>query len=358
MYAYINGVKKYYSLRCYIKNPKHWKAEKQEVSVLADNWHDINNTIKTILNKANAFVLNANFEGARINIDEFDLLMRGTNHDRNIVVEFIANYLEKFGNRYKLGTIRCYKSEINKLNRYKEKVSFNELTPLFWSGYVSHFISIGNNQNTIEKTFRILKAFIHLAIEHGVINDNPLKKVKVKRIPGGMVNLTIEELSKLENVYKGILTQYQKNVLQCFLFACYTGLRYQDVKELKGVHIIENERIEKNMQKNGRAVIVELSNRAKALLPVIELESASLFRVYANQAMNRELKILAEKAKITKKVSFHVARHTFASITLSLSSDLAAVQQLCGHSRVQTTLIYAKVLEEQKKAAIEKWNTA
>ena len=358
MYAYINGVKKYYSLRSYIKNPNLWNSDKQEVSVRADNWHEINNKIKNYLNKANGYALSADVEGFKINIEEFDLLMRSSNYDRNSIVDFVENYIAKYGNRYKPGTIRCYKSELNKLNKYREKVSFTDLTPFFWTGYYSFLKSGGRNQNTIEKTFRILKAFIHQAIEHGVIKENPLKKVKVKRIPGRMVYLTLEELNGLENVYKGILTQYQKTVLQYFLFACYTGLRYQDIKELKGIHIVENTRIEKTMQKNGRGVTVELSNRAKALLPKIELKASPVFRVYSNQPTNRELKVLAKLAKITKNVSFHVARHTFATITLELSKDIAAVQQLCGHSKIQTTLIYAKVLEEAKKAAIEKWNTA
>jgi len=358
MYANINGVKKYYSLRSYIKNPNHWNPEKQEVSVRADNWHEINNKIKNYLNKAGNFALNADHEGSKINIDEFDLLMRNSSVDRKCIVDFVENYLVEYGNKYRIGTIRNYKSELNKLNKYREKVSFTDLSPLFWAGYCSYLKSGGRNQNTVEKTFRTLKTFIHQAIEHGVIKENPLIKVKVKRIEGRMVYLTLEELNKLEQVYKGILTQYQKTILQYFLFACYTGLRYQDIKELKGIHIIENTRIEKTMQKNGRRVTVELSDRAKALLPVIEIKTAPVFRVYSNQPTNRELKELAKLAEITKNVSFHVARHTFATITLELSNDIAAVQQLCGHSKIQTTLIYAKVLESQKKSAIEKWNTA
>lgn len=358
MYAYINGVKKYYSLRQYISNPKHWNPDKQEVSVKCDNWHLINNTIQVYLTKARNFVLTANVEGIKINISEFDRLRRRDSTEGDDITKFIENYIKNFGNRLKPATIASYEVQIRKLNRFRSKTAFTDLSPFFWTQYQSYMISLGNNQNTIEKAFRILKVFIHLAIDHGIIKENPLVKVKVKRVNGHMDYLSLEELSVLEKLYKGILTKYEKNVLRSFLFACYTGLRYQDIKEIQGIHIFENSRIEKEMQKNGRKVTIELSDRAKALLSEIEIKTMPLFRVYANQPINRALKVLASKAGIQKKVTFHVSRHTFATITLSLSNDIAAVQKLCGHAKIQTTQIYAKVLDKQTKMAIDKWNTA
>lgn len=358
LYANINGVKKYYSLHKYVQNPKHWNPDKQEVSVYCDNWDVINKTIQNYLSKTREFIWDADRDNSIISLDKFDRYMRGASNNNNSVIKFAENYILKFGNKYKPATLRSYKSQLNKLRKYNEKVLFSDLNFLFWTEYASYLIGIGNKQNTLAKSFRIIKVIINQAIEHGIIKDNPLNKVKVKSVPGTRSFLTFDELKSLEDVYKGILTKYQKNVLRSFLFACYTGLRYQDVKGFKGYNIIEGSRIEKVMQKNGKPVIVPLSERAKALLPITYLPSSFIFRVYANQPTNKALKVLAAMAGINKNVSFHVARHTFATLTLGLSNDIAAVQKLCGHSKIETTMIYAKVLEAQKKAAIDKWNIA
>jgi site-specific recombinase XerD len=229
-----------------------------------------------------------------------------------------------------------------------------------WRKFENHLIKEGNSQNTILKRFKTLKVFIYRAIEQGIIKENPLKKIKIKSVEGQMLYLTIEEVNKLEKLFKGFLTNNLHKTLHYFLFACYTGLRYSDIKNLKFSNIYQDQEgkyIQKQVFKTKDFIKIPLSKRAIELIPSKSFNEKCVFDVYSNQETNRNLKDLMKLAGINKRITFHCARHTFATITLELDGDLSAVQKLCGHSKIQTTQIYAKVLDKSKQRAIDRWNT-
>ena len=115
--------------------------------------------------------------------------------------------------------------------------------------------------------------------------------------------------------------------------------------------------IEKEMFKTNRKVNIPLIEQAKKLIPKKELPEVPVFSVYCNQVTNRHLKNIMKLAGINKPISFHCARHTFATITLGLSNDIAVVSKMPGHTKIETTQIYAKVQDEQKRKAMGLWNT-
>jgi len=356
LYANINGVRKNYSLHKSILS-KYWNEPKQEVSATCPDWNIINSTIQDYLNKAKEFALYANIERRTIKLTELDDLLRGIQYDRNNIIAFIANDIAQFGSKFAPGTIAVYATQANKLKGFRENISFQELTPLVWRQYENYLVNLGNNQNTVFKAFRTLRVFINRAIEQGIIKENPLKSVKCKGIDGQMQFLTMNELETLEMIYQGFMTPDLKRVLQYFLFACYTGLRYSDTRDLKFANIFERSYIEMKIFKTSIIERIPLSDRAKLLLPATKsLPALPVFRVYCNQVTNRHLKSIMKYAGINKKISFHCARHSFATITLGLSNDIAAVQKLLGHTKIETTQIYARVLDNQKQAAIDKWN--
>jgi len=355
LYARINGKAKYYSLNKSVL-AKHWNEKKQEVFMSCPDWLDIKKLIKDFLGKSESLVSRANYENEVIKISEFDRLFRGVQFDHNNIIAFIENDIKEFSGKFQHGTIQVYKTVSNKIEAYQKDISFQELTPFWWRRFENNLIEKGNNKNTIHKTYRTLKTFIHRAIEQGIIKDNPLKTVKAEKAPGKMLFLTLEELNRLEKLYIGFLTPEYKRTLQYFLFACYTGLRYSDMQELKFKHIFEGQYIEKEIFKTKTVNRIQLNDRAKKLIPKMGLTEKPVFDVYCNQVTNRHLKDIMKLAKIEKRISFHCARHTFGTVSLSLSGDVAAVQKLMGHSKIETTLIYAKVLEAQKQNVIDKWD--
>ena len=358
LYANINGVKKYFTTGKSI-HPKHWNQKTQKVSANCNNFTDIQDAIDLFIGRAKEFTAMANIERRTLDLDAFEKMLRGVVYDQTDFIAFMEHDIKHNCSKYEKGTIANYKVQVSKLKGFRAKVPFMQLNPFFWREYESHLIGIGNSPNTVHKAFRTLKVFIYRAIEQGILQANPFIKVRVERKEGNMQYLTREELAKLEKLYTGFLTKDLKKTLRYFLFACYTGLRYSDVKELKYAHIFlgEHSYIEKEMFKTSRIVNIPLIEQAKTLIPEKALPQVLVFNAYCNQVTNRHLKSIMKLAGINKDISFHCARHTFATITLGLSNDIAVVSKLLGHTKIETTQIYAKVQDEQKRKAMGMWNS-
>ena len=146
---------------------------------------------------------------------------------------------------------------------------------------------------------------------------------------------------------------------QAFLFSCFTGLRKSDILSLTWKEIIHDgprTLIYKRIQKTQRWLSLPLSGRAMQWLPQRETwmdADRKIFETMSNASLSTHLKLWAERAGIcAKSISFHTARHTFATLELSLGADLYTVSKLLGHTNISTTQIYAKVVDKQKERAV------
>lgn len=147
-------------------------------------------------------------------------------------------------------------------------------------------------------------------------------------------------------------------VKKCFLLSCFTGLRYVDIvslrwKDIKNVS--ENTyQIEIVQQKTKQVVIVPLSENALQWLPNRENaeDDALVFKMPERTVGYDFLHRWAKSAGIKKNVTFHVGRHTYATLLLYYGADLYTVSKLLGHKSVKTTQIYAKVMDESKRKAV------
>jgi site-specific recombinase XerD len=109
------------------------------------------------------------------------------------------------------------------------------------------------------------------------------------------------------------------------------------------------------MHKTEREVYIPLTKRAIDLLPK-EDTSNKIFKVISNQKTNSYLTDIMSKATIDKKISFHCARHTFATVSIELGIPLEVIQTILGHTSVKTTQIYAKIISAVKTREMDKWN--
>jgi integrase/recombinase XerC len=166
-------------------------------------------------------------------------------------------------------------------------------------------------------------------------------------------HMSYDDFLKLEKYYKALDTGRLKNHLQYFLFSCTTGLRYGDMKQLTWQHI-QDERIYIRMQKTGEAISVPISVRAMKYLPE-KKDLGQVFVVPTNQVANRYLKEIGTAAGVQQQLSTHVARHTFASLSLNIGIPLHVVQKLLGHASLKTTEIYARVIDKTVSDEIKKW---
>ena len=213
--------------------------------------------------------------------------------------------------------------------------------------------SIANN--TVMKHIQRLRKMITMAYHMEWIDRDPFTKYKGKHEKVERGFLTRAELSRIEELpYSSERIQAVKDL---FVFSCYTGIAYGDIMLLTPDNVVHGldgyQWIMTKRQKTGNSVKIPLLPKALSLLESYKthpkvIRNGSLFPKISNQKLNNYLKEVAQLCAISKKVTFHMARHTFATtITLSNGVPIETVSKLLGHTDISTTQIYAKVIERK-----------
>lgn len=213
--------------------------------------------------------------------------------------------------------------------------------------------------NTQVYYYKILRFCLNYAISEELISANPMHKMKNEEKPHRHRSerefLTIDELKRLAQ------TPFYNTLLrQAFLFSCFCGLRHSDIIQLtwRNIEVDENEnsRLHIIQRKTKEAISLPLSQEAIKQLPVrgnAEDDDKIFKGLITLGRTNEILPKWAESAGIKKHITFHTARHTHATMLLTLGVDLYTVSKLLGHTNIQTTQIYAKLVDESKKKAID-----
>lgn len=338
-------------------NTKYWNSKIFRLRDSAPGSHIQNKMIAFYENKARQIECDFNIKNSILTINEFDRLFNNDNYGSNSFYDFIDTVIEQSRGVLANGTIRIYETHKTKLQKFRKELSFLDIDGNFLDSYQNYMITeLNNNPNTVSKTFRTIKALLNRAKQNGLIEDHVFNNFKIKSHTGNRKFLTIEELDKLHKlVDSDKLKKGENHVLKSFLFSCYTGIRYGDIKELKHRDLKEDF-INIKMQKTKRYVRVPLINRAKCLISDNCLANENVFRVYSNQPSNRYLKDIMKIAGIDKNISFHCGRHTFATNGITLGIPIEVISELLGHTDIKTTQIYIKYTDNVKVENMEKWN--
>ena len=215
----------------------------------------------------------------------------------------------------------------------------------------------GLSQNTQHRMMANLSTILIDAVKKGYISENPIEKLskneKIRAEADTRTFLDIEEVEKLRNT-PFIHSKVYSDIKPAFLFACFVGLRYSDLQSLKFSDFIKAKdglRLRIRMKKTGRLLEVYVPEVAFNLLRNDDGREF-VFKLPKNDYANEALKKWAQDAGISgKNLTFHVSRHTAATVLLSYGKPLAVVQEQLGHSKIQTTAVYTKLLDEAKKGA-------
>jgi len=235
----------------------------------------------------------------------------------------------------------------------KNRPSFTQITKEWledFKAYLLNKISV----NSAASYFNILRHGIHEAIRDKLITNDPLRYVQSpKTVESIRDYLTLEELNMLsqtnckDDLYKRV-----------FLFGCLTGLRISDMMKLTwseinytdeiGYHIIYTQK--KTLQNE----LLQINQQAMDLLGERQDDEFKVFEglIYSD-TKNRLLKNWALDAGVRKNVTFHIARHTFATLQLTMGTDIYTVSKLLGHRKITTTQIYGKIVDEKKRKAVD-----
>ncbi|WP_347067482.1 site-specific integrase [Flavobacterium sp. WV_118_3] len=340
---------------------RDWSLRNQRVKS-QNNYHERYNMILDAIDKKSIKLLVNNFlnEEYPLSLVQFKDRLLALNHYsvEQSFTDYILGYLEENKTKFKTETWFGYKSQISKMLKFKKEILFSDINERFINDYRQYMLNtLSNNENTASKSLRVLRTFVNISMRFGYIKTNPFQYISIKKVDGKRDFLSIEELNKLTDYYSkdNFAKLIEKDILGYFLFACYTGLRYSDLKTFSTDLIVDNS-IRLRMHKTGCLVNIPLSKKAKMFLPNITFEGSSVFRVYCNKVTNKELKKIGADLGLKKKLTCHVARHTFATASISLGIPIEVVSKLLGHTSIRTTQVYAKIVDTVKIKEMQKWD--
>lgn len=231
---------------------------------------------------------------------------------------------------------------------YPKPIPFTAINNRLIEDYKDYLLSRLENNSAI-LYLGILKTALNEAVRDEILPSNPAKYVSIRHIEKERTHLDQNELDLLVSTPCKL-----SEVKRAFLFACYTGLRYSDIELLTWDRIdIVNNFISIRQKKTKELLTIPMIPQAKALLTDVA-GTGKVFGLPGPQWVNRILKQWGEAAGISKNLTFHVARHTFAVQGLEAGVDITVLQKLLGHTLLSTTMIYAKVSKNLLQQAADK----
>ena len=260
---------------------------------------------------------------------------------------FAIDYFQKKISQIKVENSRQNNfAMLKSLAEFRKNATLVEINREFFKKFIDFLTSKDLSASTVRLYGVLLKARLHEACIDGLILHMPdFYGIMPKKRSSEIEFLTLDELRDLD------AAPAPDEIKNPFLFCCFTGLRFSDVQALKWDNI-DNDTIVIRMKKTKEIVRVPLSANAKKFLPERK-SKGKVFEIGPLNSLTRGLKAWAESAGLKKNLHFHMSRHTFATLALANGAELYTVSKLLGHRSVQTTQVYAKVLDEGRRKAVD-----
>ncbi len=347
---------------------EHWSAMAGRVKARTKNAKYINDILDDVYSNIKTAYKQLKDEGRVITAQAIKLRYLGKDKAVLTYKDLIEYHRDNELKKLAQGTIKNYGATEKYIDRFiKKEFKSNDvhLTQLDYSFIVKFENYLRTcpplrksqplNNNGVMKHLERLQKFTTLAFKHGWIKIDPFALYELKYEEFDCPFLEQSELEAMMVLY--ISKKSMRLVRDIFVFSCYTGLSYIEVKNLNRKSIangIDGEQwIMVRRQKSKTSVKLPLLDEAKEILgkysdyPCAE-NNYSLLRVFSDQKINKYLKEIAKLCKIDKNLTFHVARHTFATTVALLNGvPIETVSKLLGHTKLSTTQRYARVIEKK-----------
>lgn len=251
---------------------KHWNTRKQRMNDAAPGSYDTNTMLEVYQEKARGILLQYRINRRVLTFERFRQHFLDDHYASESFYDYVAGQIKVSAGVLGAGTLKGYRDQLNKLKDYRGSLTFSEIDHTFLRGY-ENFLATErekvNNRNTINKSLSFLRTMLNRAKKDGLIQGHVFEQgAKVGRIEGDRQFLTLDELAVLEGLYQGnTLKRNQQEVLRYFLFACYTGLRYGDLRDLRFKDIETERWLTLRAEKTGEPIRIPLTPEAIALIP-------------------------------------------------------------------------------------------
>lgn len=340
-----------------------WNTQKECAIGREKKYQEINHYLDTIRTKILQIHRELEQDGKPITADIIKNIYYGEHSTPKMLLEVFqehnSEYRELMNKEYAEGTVLRYERTARYLKEFiSEQYKLADI-PLKSINYefitkFEHFIKIQKNcaQNATVKYLKNLKKIIKTALIKKWITDDPFAEIHFKQTKCNREFLNEMELRKIIN--KDFDIQRLQTVRDIFIFCLYTGLSYIDLCNLtkEDIKLAFDGKlwIMIKREKTGVDSNVPLLEIPKQILAKYEgkMKGGKLLPVISNQKMNEYLGEIAEVCQIDKRITFHLARHTFATeICLTQGVPIESVSKMLGHTNIQTTQIYARVVDRK-----------
>ena len=349
---YINGHREYEFLKLYLI-PEKTKADKER-------------------NKQTLALANSIKAQRIVDIQNNKRGLKSDFKEKTLFYDYYRTLTEKRKKKESKGNFSNWASCLRHLKKYdpRETLTFADITPKWIEGFKSYLENEAEafgcdrrerkekrplSQNSRQSYFNKLRATLRQAYEEGIIRKNPMQ---------GILGFSSQEGTRqylsLDEVKAMAATECDyPEIKRAFLFSCLTGLRRSDIVKLTWGEVTElngRTRLIFRQKKTGGQEYLDITPQAAELIGE-RGKAKSTDPVFGDirypDETNNALRIWALRAGIDKNVTFHVGRHTFAVLMLTLGTDIYTVSKLLGHRELKTTQIYAKIVDAKKQEAVD-----
>ena len=368
----VNGQRAEVSIKRHI-HPDNWENKANKAKGYKSEVKQLNQYLESLKALMNDYHTEMIKLGEEITAQSLKNKFLGISEDRRMLLEVFEYHNQQLkeleGTNYASATIKRYKTTLDHIKAFlifKYKINDIPLNRIKYSFVtdLEHYFKVTRkcNHNTTIKYIKNFRKVINLTIKNEWLAKDPFAKFQAKIVEVKIEYLLKDELQNIEDLK---LSFPRLDIVRdIFVFSCYSGLAYVDVFNLTKNNIrlgidgdlwIITERTKTKSQSN-----IPLLPKAHELIkkysryPNKKTEE-HIFPIFSNQKMNAYLKEIADLASVDKNLTFHIARHTFATtVTLANGVPIESISSMLGHKSIRTTQIYSKVINEKVSEDMDK----
>lgn len=361
----VEGKRFEYSSKKFIE-PSKWSNELSRMKGNSEEARSINSLLDFTKNQINEIQFELLKDNITLNIEEFKNRLLGTKVRERMLIPIFKEHNSKIkellGIEYAPGTLERYETSLKHTSNFLfwkyniTDINIDKIDHAFITDYEFYLRTVRKcANNTAVKYIKNFNKIIKLCLANDWLDKNPFANYKSKVKEVERVYLSEAEIQNIIN--KDFKTERLSLVRDIFLFSCFTGLAYIDVKKLTKSHIsigIDGDKwIFTHRQKTETASKIPILPIAQMIINKYadhpqSVNEDKLLPILSNQKMNAYLKEIAGVCEIEKELTFHIARHTFATtVTLTNGVPIESVSKMLGHKNLRTTQHYAKVLDKK-----------
>lgn len=361
----INGERMEFSSKKFIDKTK-WSPEQAKMKGHTEEARSINSYLDMMRSKVLSAEMDLIHKDEDVSLQNVESIIRGIYKNHRTLIPIFQDHNVKMkelvGKKYAHGTLQRFQVTLNHIQgfllwKYNDTdILINKIDHAMITELEFYLRSVKNcANNTAVKYIRNFRKIIKICMNNDWLEKNPFSKYEGKVYEVDKEFLTEEEIQKI--YAKKFMNTRLEQVRDIFIFCCFTGLAYIDVQQLKndhlGIGIDGNKWIFKNRQKTDTRSKIPLLPIAEELVQKYSdhpkcVNEDRVLPVLSNQKMNSYLKEIGDVCGIQKEITFHMARHSFAtSVTLTNGVPIETVSKMLGHRSLRTTQHYAKILDRK-----------